>query len=76
MFMYIIDDNNNIPTPPPKATKVLGDTRLKPNEIRILNYKIPSKNIVIVVARAYYNLLLLSMKEKFFFKTTYKFIKI
>jgi hypothetical protein len=65
MFMYIIGDDDNKPTSPPKATKVLGDTRLKPNETRILNYTIPATGVVMVVAKAYYDLLLVPIKNKF-----------
>ncbi|SMN17276.1 Cytochrome c family protein [uncultured Candidatus Thioglobus sp.] len=65
MFMYIIGDDDNKPAPPPRATKVLGDTRLKPNETRILNYEIPSNDVVIVTAKAYYDLLLVPIKNKF-----------
>ncbi|WP_190599999.1 cytochrome c family protein [Candidatus Vesicomyidisocius sp. SY067_SCS001] len=65
MFMYIIGNDNNKTTSPSKATKILGDTRLKPNETRILNYKIPSNDVSIVTAKAYYDLLLVPMKNKF-----------
>ncbi|MBA5248942.1 MAG: cytochrome c family protein [Gammaproteobacteria bacterium] len=65
MFMYIIGDDNNKPAPPPKATKVLGDTRLKPNETRVLNYQISVMGVTKVVAKAYYDLLLVPMKKKF-----------
>lgn len=75
MFMYIIGDDNNKPAPPPKATKVLGDTRLKPNETRILNYKIPAKGVAKVVAKAYYDLLLPPLKKKFASKLPQKLLK-
>ncbi|QKQ24070.1 cytochrome c family protein [Candidatus Ruthia endofausta] len=65
MFMYIIGDDNNKPTSPPKATKVLGDTRLKPNETRVLNYTISSNGVAIITAKAYYDLLLVAIKDKF-----------
>lgn len=65
MFMYVIGNHDNQPTSPPKATKILSDTRLKPNETRILNYKIPSKDVVVVVAKAYYDLLPVPIKNKF-----------
>ncbi len=68
MFMYIIGGDDNKPAPPPKATKVLGDTRLKPNETRVLNYEIPADGVVIVVAKAYYDLLLPPLKDKFYSK--------
>ncbi len=65
MFVYIIGDDNNRPTSPPKATKVLGDTRLKPHETRILKYQIPASGVTKIVAKAYYDLLLVPIKEKF-----------
>jgi hypothetical protein len=75
MFMYMIGDDNNKPAPPPKATKVLGDTRLKPNETRILNYEIPANSVVIVTAKAYYDLLLVPIKEKFGSKLPKRLLK-
>ncbi len=65
MFMYTIGDENNKPTSPPKATQVLGDTRLKPNETRELIYEIADKTVVSIKATAYYDLLLNPIKKKF-----------
>lgn len=65
MFMYKLGDDNNKPAPPPKATKVLGDTRLKPNETREIKYDIASTDIVNIKATAYYDLLLNPIKKKF-----------
>lgn len=65
MLMYSLGDAEGNPAPPPKATQVLGDTRLKPHEVRELNYSLPAKNIIKLRAVAYYDLLLPSMKKKF-----------
>lgn len=65
MFVYIIGDDSNKPAPPPKATKVLGDTRLKPNETRVLSYEMPENGVVKITAKAYYDLLQNPIKEKF-----------
>lgn len=65
MLMYSLGDANGNPAPPPKATQVLGDTRLKPHETRKLNYSVPKQRIVKLRAVAYYDLLLPPMKQKF-----------
>ena len=65
MLMYKLGDAEGNPAPPPKATQVLGDTRLKPYEKRVLNYSVPSENIAELRAVAYYDLLLPPMKNKF-----------
>lgn len=65
MFMYKLGDDSNKPAAPPKATKVLGDTRLKPNETREIKYEIASGDIVNIKATAYYDLLLNPIKKKF-----------
>jgi len=65
MLMYSLGDNDGQPAPPPKATQVLGDSRLKPFETRELNYSLPAGNITKVRAVAYYDLLLPPMKKKF-----------
>jgi hypothetical protein len=65
MFMYSLGDKEGNPAPPPKATKVLGDTRLKPHETRKLLYSLPKKKITKLRAVAYYDLLLPPMKKKF-----------
>lgn len=64
MFMYTIGDDSG-PTSPPKATKVLGDSRLKPNETREISYDIDVKGVVMVKSVAYYDLLLNPIKKKF-----------
>jgi hypothetical protein len=65
MFMYSLGDAKGNPAPPPKATQVLGDTRLKPHETRELNYSLPKGKIAKLRAVAYYDLLLPAMKKKF-----------
>ncbi|NOQ17464.1 MAG: cytochrome c family protein [Methyloprofundus sp.] len=65
MLMYSLGDVNGNPAPPPKATQVLADTRLKPHETRELNYSVPKQGIVKLRAVAYYDLLLPAMKQKF-----------
>ena len=65
MFMYSLGDAEGNPAPPPKATQVLGDTRLKPHETRELNYSLPKGKIAKLKAVAYYDLLLPPMKKKF-----------
>ncbi|NOQ65444.1 MAG: cytochrome c family protein [Methyloprofundus sp.] len=65
MFMYSLGDAKGNPAPPPKATQVLGDTRLKPYETRELNYAMAKATIVKLKAVAYYDLLLPAMKKKF-----------
>ncbi len=65
MLMYSLGDSEGNPAPPPKATQVLGDTRLKPHETRKLNYSLPRGKIIKLRAVAYYDLLLPAMKKKF-----------
>ena len=65
MFMYSLGDAEGNPAPPPKATQVLGDTRLKPHETRALNYFLAKGKIVKLRAVAYYDLLLPALKKKF-----------
>ena len=65
MFVYMLGDAGH-PAPPPKATEVLFDTRLKPNEVRELDYEIPANdNIAIIRAEALYNLLLPDLVKNF-----------
>jgi len=65
MLMYSLGDADGKPTSPPKATQVLGDSRLKPYESRDLKYTIPVGNIAKLKAVAYYDLLLPPLKKKF-----------
>ena len=62
-FWYTLGDEAGKPTMPPKATQVLADTRLKPNETRVLEYEIPMQDgIAIVRAEALYDLMLPPIK--------------
>jgi hypothetical protein len=64
-FWYTLGDAAGKPTIPPKATQVLADTRLKPNEERLVEYDIPLKQgAYIVRAEALYDLLLPPIKAK------------
>lgn len=64
-FWYTLGDEAGKPTIPPKATQVLADTRLKPNETRTLEYEIPAQpGMAIVRAEALYDLLLPPIKAK------------
>ena len=65
MLMYSLGDADGNPAPPPKATQVLGDTRLKPHETRELKYSMAKGKIVRLKAIAYYDLLLPALKKKF-----------
>ena len=62
-FWYTLGDAAGKPTMPPKATQVLRDSRLKPNEERTLEYDIPvPAGTSIVRAEALYDLLLPPIK--------------
>lgn len=65
MLMYALGDAHNKPTPPPKATQILGDSRLKPHETRLIDYVLPAGDIEIVKAEVFYDLLLPCNKKKF-----------
>ena len=65
MLMYSLGDAKGNPAPPPKATQVLADTRLKPHETRELRYSMAKEKITKLKAVAYYDLLLPAMKKKF-----------
>ncbi len=58
MFWYMLGDERGHPVPPPKATQVLADTRLQPNETRVLEYAIPAQGVAMVRAEALYHLML------------------
>ena len=58
MFVVVLGDENNQPAPPPKATQVLKDTRLEPNERRTVEYELPAQGVRVVRAEALYNLVL------------------
>ncbi|HID81410.1 MAG TPA: cytochrome c family protein [Chromatiales bacterium] len=58
MFVYTLGDDEGKPAMPPKAKKVLSDTRLEPNTEKSLSYQIPASGIKVVRAELLYNLLL------------------
>lgn len=58
MFLVVLGDEHNQPAPPPKATHVMDDTRMQPNEERSVVYEITAPNIQTVRAEAFYNLVL------------------
>jgi hypothetical protein len=62
-FWLTLGDKDGKPTVPPKATQILQDSRLKPNEVRTLSYEIPVEpGTSIVRAEALYDLLLPPIK--------------
>lgn len=63
MFMYKLGDEHGKPAPPPKATQVLGDSRLSPNETRLLQYQVPAAGVAKLRAVAEYDLLLPPIKK-------------
>jgi len=64
MFMTLKDDKDQ-PTAPPTAKKLGDDTRLEAFEARDLAYEIPAKDVVLVRAELYYNLLWPGLVKKF-----------
>lgn len=64
-LFYALGDAEGNPAPPPKATQVLGDSRLKPGETRTLRYQVPREGVAYLEAVASYDLLLPPLKEKF-----------
>ncbi|MFE8032418.1 cytochrome c family protein [Thiohalocapsa marina] len=64
-FHYGLADDKGMPAPPPTATQLGNDTRLKPHETRELLYEIPADGVVLVRGELYYNLLWQSLVEKF-----------
>ncbi len=65
MLMYSLGDAKGKPTSPAKATQVLGDSRLKPYETRVLDYELKAEAVVRVKAELFYDLLLPGIKKKF-----------
>jgi hypothetical protein len=63
--MYELYDDNDVHALPPAATKLGPDTRLKPFEVRELNYDIPAKDAVLVRGELFYNLLWPGLVENF-----------
>ncbi len=64
-LVYALADDAGKPAPPPTATKVGKDTRLKPHEERTLTYEIPAEGVVLVRGELYYNLLWPALAKKF-----------
>ncbi|MEW8029241.1 MAG: multiheme c-type cytochrome [Candidatus Thiodiazotropha sp.] len=64
-FAYLLADDKGDPAMPPTATQLGVDSRLKPYEERILSYKIPAKDAVLVRGELFYNLLWPVLVEKF-----------
>ncbi len=64
MRLELLDADNKL-TAPPKARKTGNDTRLKAFETRDMNYSIPAKDVVLVRAELYYNLLWPGLVKKF-----------
>lgn len=70
VFMYQLGGPDGKPSPPPKATQVLKDTRLMPLETRTLSYSIPAGKAKVLRAEALYNLLPPGMIKKLDAKLT------
>jgi hypothetical protein len=64
-LVYALADDQDKPAPPPTATKLGKDTRLKPHEERTLTYEIPAEGVVLVRGELYYNLLWPALVNKF-----------
>jgi len=64
LHLVLVDDKGK-PTAPPTAKGQGADNRLKAFEKRELNYDIPAKNVVLVRAELYYNLLWPGLVKKF-----------
>ncbi|MEA1049887.1 cytochrome c family protein [Lamprobacter modestohalophilus] len=62
---YVITDDEGMPAPPPVATKVGDDTRLRPHEERELVYEIPAEGVALVRGEVFYNLLWPGLVKKF-----------
>ena len=68
VLMYKLGDKDGKPAPPPKATQVLNDSRLKPHEKREFVYNVSirdARDLVSFKADIYYDLLLPPIKKKF-----------
>jgi mono/diheme cytochrome c family protein len=64
-FAYLLADEKGDPAMPPTATQLGVDSRLKPYEERVLSYKIPAQDTVLVRGELFYNLLWPVLVEKF-----------
>ena len=62
-FWLTLGDKEGKPTVPPKATQILRDSRLAPNEVRTLKYEIPFTGATSILrAEALYDLMLPPIK--------------
>ncbi|MEA3274111.1 MAG: cytochrome c family protein, partial [Pseudomonadota bacterium] len=64
-LVFTLADDEGKPAPPPTATQLGIDTRLKPHEERTLVYDIPAEGVVLVRGELFYNLLWPSLVKKF-----------
>lgn len=64
VFVYTLGDDEGKPAMPPKAKQVLSDTRLEPNQERVLEYKIPADQVKVIRAELLYDLLLPNLTRK------------
>jgi hypothetical protein len=64
-LVYALADDEGKPAPPPTATRLGKDTRLKPYEERTLIYEIPAKGVALVRGELYYSLLWPGLVEQF-----------
>lgn len=64
-LMYELLDDKGVHAPPPMATKLGLDSRLKAYETRNLTYDIPAKNVTLVRGELFYNLLWPGLVKKF-----------
>jgi hypothetical protein len=58
VLLYKLGDEAGNPAMPPKATQVLDDSRLVPNQERLIEYKIPAEKVAVIRAELLYHLLL------------------
>ncbi|CAA6826212.1 MAG: Cytochrome c family protein [uncultured Thiotrichaceae bacterium] len=63
VMYYTLGDGAGKPAMPPKAKEVLSDTRLKPHEERVMEYKIQGEGITLVRAEVFYHLLTPKLAE-------------
>lgn len=62
---YGLADKEGKPTSPPLAFQLGPDSRLKPFEVRTLNYEIPAAGVVLLRSELHYNLLWPGLVKKF-----------
>ncbi|MBF0187623.1 MAG: cytochrome c family protein [Magnetococcales bacterium] len=65
ILMLKLADDAGKPAPPPKATKIAGDSRLKPGEERSIAYMIPVNGVAKIRAELRYALLTPPLVKKF-----------